>query len=147
MMYFPTVLAVKITFLLFFDRVFAVNNNTKIKRLVRGAIAVNTMFYTAILFQTVFICHPVRRAWNHFVQGHCESGQVGPYVIGIWAILSDLYILLLPLYCVWNLQLKIEGKFRLTVIFGFGSLYVLTSAVIIKRERRRFLTFVQCLLV
>ena len=146
-MYLPTVLAVKITFLLFFDRVFAVNNNTKIKWLVRGATAVNTMFYTAILFQTVFICHPVRRAWSPFVQGHRESGHVGPYVSGIWGILSDLYILLLPLYCVWNLQLKIERKFRLTVIFGFGSLYALTSAAIIKRERRRFLTFGQCLCV
>ena len=123
-LYLPISLSIKTAFLLFFGRIFAVNNNKLVKWLVYGAIAANVIFYVAFIFDTIFFCTPIARSWNPEIPGHCGPDHVAPYISGIWSFMTDFYILILPMYCVWNLQVKRNQRLRLTLIFSVGLLYV-----------------------
>lgn len=121
-MYLPISLAIKTAFLLFFGRIFAVNNNIAIKRVIHGALVLNALFYIAIFFDIIFLCSPVKRAYNPFVPGHCQSEHVAPYLTGVWSFTTDLFLWILPLTCIWGLQVKREKKTRLAIIFSVGLL-------------------------
>ena len=129
-MYLPVALTIKTAFLLFFSRIFAVNNAMKTKWLIYGAIVANAIFYIALIFDTIFFCTPIEKSWNPEIPGHCGNSNAAPIASGVWASLSDFYILILPIYCVWNLQLKRAQKWRLSLVFGFGLLYELPYSFI-----------------
>lgn len=119
-MYIPIVLSIKVAFLLFFDRIFAVS--AKMKWLTRGAIVANVIFYTITWFRAIFLCIPIERNYNPGTPGHCGAEDTLPYVTGVWGFLSDIYIFILPIHCVWNLNVRAERRLKLIVTFGVGLL-------------------------
>ena len=80
-------------------------------------------FYFAETFHDIFICIPVQKDYNPRLPGHCLPNRVGGSVTAIFNVISDLYILLLPLPFVWSLQMKLRPKLRLMALFGIGVLY------------------------
>jgi hypothetical protein len=119
-MYLPTVMVIKVTFFLFFERVFSPNKT--MKWLIRGGIFAVVAFYIAIFFRSVFLCKPVALAWNPTLTGSCLKLEVTPYTTAVFNIISDIYILLLPMPLIWNLNLKTQRKMRLIAVFGMGIL-------------------------
>lgn len=87
-----------------------------------GAI-VCTALYTAQFFHDIFICIPVQKNYNPKLPGHCLPSRVGGSVTAIFNVITDLYILILPLPFVWSLHMKLGPKLRLTALFGLGILY------------------------
>ena len=108
------------TFLLFFNRLFAVNKTTKWA--IRGAMVANSIFYVIVFFKSIFGCSPVARAYNPAIPGHCAPENGLPYATGVWGFLSDLYILILPMPIVWHLNMKKGRKFKITMAFSVGLL-------------------------
>ena len=90
-------------------------------------MAANFIFYLAIFFRSVFLCIPVERSYNPQIKGKCGSELVLPYLTGIWGFLSDFYLLVLPMYCVWKLNMRMHHKVKLIATFGVGLLYIFLS--------------------
>ena len=82
-----------------------------------------TALYTAEFFHDLFICIPVQKDWDPKLPGHCLPSGVGGSVTAIFNVISDFYILILPLPLVWSLQIKLPLKLRLMALFGLGALY------------------------
>ena len=81
-----------------------------------------TAFYVAEIFHDLFICIPVQKDYNPKIPGHCLPNGVGGSITGIFNVITDLFIFLLPLPFVWSLQMKRAPKLRLMALFGIGAL-------------------------
>lgn len=82
-----------------------------------------TALYVAQFFHNIFICIPIQKDYNPKLLGHCLPSRVGGSVTAIFNVITDLYILILPLPFVWSLHMKLGPKLRLTALFGLGLLY------------------------
>ena len=112
---------VKITFLFFFERLFFPSPKAKIFMRVGSFICI--IFYTTIFFRALFVCSPMQKIWNPLLPGHCLNVVVLPYTSAIFNVLSDVYILLIPLPFLWGLKIRMDRKLRLMAIFSVGLLY------------------------
>lgn len=119
-MYLPTILAIKITFLLFFIRIF--NADKRTRYMVYFGIFACTVFYTAIFFRTLFICSPIEKNWQPFAAGYCQPSTISAYTIGIFNAVSDIYILVLPLPLIWRLNMTVSRRIKVMAVFSLGSL-------------------------
>jgi len=120
MVYLPTVMLIKITFFLFFYRVFGTTK--KMNYLIHFGIFSVTVFYVVIFFRSVFLCDPVARSWNPTLPGHCLKLEITPFTTAIFNILSDIYVLVLPIPTILNLNMQTHRKIRLLAVFSMGVL-------------------------
>jgi hypothetical protein len=119
-MYIPLVTVLKLVFLMFFERVFS--PSPKLRYLTRGGMAAILIFYIIIFFRSIFLCDPVQKAYNPALPGHCLKFEILPYTTGVFNIISDFYILFLPLPFIWRLKLETSRKLRLMAVFSVGLL-------------------------
>ena len=119
--YLAVAAATKLTLILFFERIFFPNPRLKI--FTRIGIFSCLIFYIAILFRSIFQCSPLQKSWDPLLPGHCISQAVASYTTGVFNIISDLYILILPMPCIWILKLETGRKLRIMGIFSVGLLY------------------------
>ncbi|KAF3482730.1 putative Integral membrane protein Pth11-like [Arthroderma uncinatum] len=118
---------IKLTFLFFYRRVFSPQTLSKI--LISFGIVFVSTSHVAILFATVFSCSPIARAWNLAIPGRCINPVILPYLSGALSSATDLYVLILPIYPVWNLNMKLRRKIKLLAVFGLGIFAVAASIV------------------
>ncbi|KAK2849620.1 hypothetical protein FQN49_005575 [Arthroderma sp. PD_2] len=118
---------IKLTFLFFYRRVFSPQTLSNI--LITFGIVFVTVAHVAILFATVFSCNPVARAWDATRPGHCINPTILPYLSGGLSSATDLYVLILPIYPVWNLNMNIRRKIKLLGVFGLGIFAVAASLI------------------
>ena len=120
MLYLPLMAVIKLSLLLFFERVFF--PNPKLKLWTRIGIISCVVFYTAIQFRAIFQCDPLQKIWNPLLPGHCLAQAVLSYTTGIFNFTSDIYILVVPMPLIWGLRLETSRKLRVMAIFGIGLL-------------------------
>lgn len=125
MVYLPFVAALKCSLLLFFERVFFPSQ--KMKYCTRLGMLVIIVFQFALFFRALFLCTPLQKAFNPTLPGHCLREDILPYLSGVFNIVSDFYILFLPLPFVVSLKMAAVRKLRLVAVFSVGLLYVLSS--------------------
>jgi hypothetical protein len=118
--YFPMILSIKLCILLGYLRVFKTDLGTKCGIWI-GLMAC-TIFYTVTFFMDVFRCKPVEAAWNPTVHGTCLSYAAFPWATGIFNVVSDFYILVLPLPVLFKMHMPLARRLRIASIFGLGSL-------------------------
>ena len=126
LVYFVTVLCVKLSFLFFFYRIF--ESSKAMRFCIYGAIIANSVFYVTIFFRSMFSCNPIEKFFNHAIKGTCSlSGpnKPVPYATGIWGFISDFYVFLLPIPCVWNMTMRTSRKIKVIAVFGVGLLWVI----------------------
>lgn len=71
------------------------------------------------------ICQPLEYNWNPTVPGgHCGNTKVLWYITGVFNIVTDLVILLLPMPYLYGLDLAFYKKLALMCTFGIGLLWV-----------------------
>ncbi|KAL8908195.1 MAG: hypothetical protein Q9171_005548 [Xanthocarpia ochracea] len=120
--YIPTITVLKVSFLLFFERVFFPNKT--LKYLTRGGMIVIVLFSIGIFLKSVWQCIPVQKVYQPTMPGTCGDGYVTPYVSGVFNVISDFYILFLPLPFIWQLKMNMKRKIRVMAVFSVG-LFVL----------------------
>ncbi|EFE32412.1 integral membrane protein Pth11-like, putative [Trichophyton benhamiae CBS 112371] len=118
---------IKLTFLFFYRRVFSPQTLSNI--LITFGIVFVAVTHVAILFATIFSCSPIARAWNIAIPGRCINPTILPYLSGALSSTTDLYVLILPIYPVWNLHMKLRRKIKLLGVFGLGIFAVAASLV------------------
>lgn len=119
--YGPAAACTKSAILLLYLRVFLPRRWTKFDIAVRGLIVVTCVFYFAITIAKIVQCLPRARIWDKSVAGKCLHLPALLSVSGLFNIVSDLCILLVPLKGVWNLQMSRNRKIGVYIIFTVGS--------------------------
>lgn len=118
-------LAVKLSIMFFYLRVF-VNNGLRLA--VKIAMGVTLLWSAGNLIQVFVICRPFRSSWDIKTPGVCGNRQGSFIAIGVFNVVTDFIILLLPIPTVWGLQMRKPAKVALTGVFCVGLLYVLPHA-------------------
>lgn len=117
--YHPLIAITRLSICFQFIRIFVVGHNARFW-CIQGFISVNMMYYLAVFFVSIFQCKPIAKNWNPALPGHCIHYKA--YPTGIFNMLSDLVMLLFPLFCTWNLNLSTKRKLQVSAVFFVGTL-------------------------
>ena len=109
----------KMSILLFYGRVFPL-------KWFQGTLYVSIAFvllhFIVFLMILTFQCTPVAFVWDRSLQGKCLPITAVSYVGGGLAIFEDMFILALPIPCLYKLQMSRRKRITLCVMFSIGSL-------------------------
>ena len=112
--------ALKMTFLLQYYRVMSVSSMRKV---FLAAIIIVVLWTISQAIMAFLECRPLEGVWDHRVKAECIPNTVTLwYFNGVFNIVTDFAILLLPLPILWQLQLQRSHKIVLTFVFGLGFL-------------------------
>ena len=73
-------------------------------------IVANTGFYISGFFMEIFACAPRAKIWNPLLPGSCQDPAVSVLVAGVFNCVSDVLMLVLPLYAIWRLNIKLKTR-------------------------------------
>lgn len=79
-------------------------------------------FYLVTTFLLIFLCKPREKLWNPMLPGHCINLDAIYQITGIFNVVSDFTIMLLPVPPLWKLQLPLKRKCGVVAIFATGFL-------------------------
>ena len=127
--YRMTLVFAKLAILLQLLGIFVPSRRGTIYHAVIVLIWFNVLSHVASIFAAIFQCAPVQKAWNPTVQGNCIN--VTALVINTAAInvFSDFSILLLPMISIWQLQMPVRRKGKVSAIFSLGFIACAASVV------------------
>ena len=77
-----------------------------------------------MIITMIFQCKPIKRVWNSTIKGECIDVTTVSMVMGSMNVLTDFFVLCLPLPELWKLQMRRRTKFQLIGIFSIGGLFV-----------------------
>jgi hypothetical protein len=121
-LYFLQVALLKLTLLFFFLRIFP---KLLIRRLLWATIAFNVLWGTSFIIVAIFQCQPISYYWDKWDgtgSGKCVDINGLAWTNAIISILLDIWMLALPLYEVFHLQLTWRKKLSVAVMFCVGTL-------------------------
>ncbi len=78
------------------------------------------LFYLITTVIVTVLCIPRERIWNPLISGHCLNFKTADNASGVFNILSDFLILILPIIPVWKLQMPRKKKIAVTGVFATG---------------------------
>ena len=73
----------------------------------------------------IFACRPVAGFYDMNIRPTCIDDLKFYLATAILNIVTDLYILVLPIPMVWRLNTNMNKKFAISAMFMLGGLYVL----------------------
>jgi hypothetical protein len=93
-------------------------------------MAIIGSYTIAIVLPLIFACKPIAKAWDiRITEGECLNTPGLYYATAISNIASDVVLFLLPLPILIKLQIPVQQKIGLFIIFSIGSMLVLSIAV------------------
>lgn len=123
-LYFTLIMAIKISILLMYRRIFSVDSSFRLHSLLLGIVVV--AFWFAATVATIFYCRPFGYSWMGLeLNKHCFDYNAFWMATGIIEVVIDVTILALPVRMVLKLQLTRKQRALITFIFLLGSLQVL----------------------
>lgn len=78
------------------------------------------LYYVATIFAKIWECIPITRAWDQSIPGHCIDVLMLVNVDGIFNAVTDFIIVIMPLWVVWNMNMKVTKKAYVVLAFTFG---------------------------
>lgn len=80
------------------------------------------LFYFVDFFFNIFQCHPREFIWKKLgTTGYCYSREVIDKASGLFNVVSDFAILILPISSIWRLQMCLRKKLLISGVFAVGS--------------------------
>ena len=85
-------------------------------------LSVRILFFETVA--TAVQCVPARKLWEPTSPGHCFNFATSNFsvAVAIPEVITDFVILVMPVPYIWRLQMKLQQKVLLTIIFVFGGL-------------------------
>ena len=121
-MYGPLIFITKLSILLLYLRVFAPSKKGWTYIIIHLLLWFNAAFYLADTIVEIAACIPRERIWNPDVPGRCVNIDVLILATAIINSISDVSLLLLPIFAVWRLHLRTSQKLGISAIFMAGLL-------------------------
>ncbi|KAF7513246.1 hypothetical protein GJ744_010642 [Endocarpon pusillum] len=129
-LYGGVVFLIKLSILLQYLRIFVPNRKANMPLFVAIQIVIWTNFifyFTDFIFETT-ACTPREKIWNRLITtGHCRNTHAMYMASGIFNVLSDFAILILPIVPIWKLQLPFKKKILMIATFSTGLWACVTS--------------------
>ena len=120
-LYFSVVTPIKVSILLMYRRLFAVDPSFRLQSLLLGAVV--SAFWLAATIATLFNCRPLKYNWIGLAkEEYCFNYNVFWMVTGAVEVVIDTIILALPVRMVLALRLSRKSKASVIFIFLFGGL-------------------------
>lgn len=96
-----------------------------LRYLAFGGMIVTGLFYFASMFAFAILCSPKHghsqiAYITALASPQCSKAQPLSTVIGAVSVVSDLYLIVLPLPAVWSLQLSFRRKLGVSAMFLTG---------------------------
>ncbi len=95
------------------------------RRLIYAGIVFILATYIGLLLTSILGCLPVEKHWNPTVPGHCLPPGSTAYSSGALNVVSDIFVVFLPLPALWRLNMKLSRRLKVMTVFGLGILYVI----------------------
>jgi len=111
-------LLTKLSILLQLLHIFAPAHQGAVYYLCHFLIWFNGLFYISTMFVGIFQCTPREKFWNPLLPGHCVNINTVNIVTATINAASDLVLLLLPIICVWQLQMSQRKKLGVSAVFA-----------------------------
>ncbi|PWY86157.1 hypothetical protein BO70DRAFT_386434 [Aspergillus heteromorphus CBS 117.55] len=128
-LYGPLIFVTKLSIFLLYVRVFAPSPKCNPFWFIQLIIALNLLFYFADTVVKICECTPRARIWDKDVPGHCININIPILVTSIVNVVSDIIMLLMPILCVWRLQITVRRKLGISAIFAAGIFGCISSVM------------------
>jgi hypothetical protein len=98
-------------------------------RLATYLVILASVGYTASgALAWAYSCSPIEKSWNGGMDGTCINTSAALLARSVLNVVTDLAILLLPVWLLWPLRLwSVWHKLSVLVVLAAGGLYVLSS--------------------
>ncbi|KAF2651292.1 hypothetical protein K491DRAFT_682314 [Lophiostoma macrostomum CBS 122681] len=83
-------------------------------------ICAHISFYVAIMIVEIFSCKPRERNWNRYLEGTCVDEYAVYISSNALNITSDVIILVLPHMVIWKLQIPMQRRIGISLVFAMG---------------------------
>ena len=93
-----------------------------LKRSCWAVAAVVFVGSVAFSIANVFPCNPIHKLWDRKTPGKCFNLGASWFAYAAFNALCDIVIILLPIYPVWQLQIKWTQKAAIAGVFLTGAL-------------------------
>ncbi|KAL2260410.1 hypothetical protein VTK26DRAFT_5590 [Humicola hyalothermophila] len=128
--YAASLWCIKLCVAVFYSRLTAKIAHLQLRVYIAYAFVIGTFIITACLL--LFGCRPMSKYWQIYPDpGICQPTNSKLYVFSVMIpdILTDLYLLSIPLPLLWSINLSVRKKLILTVLFS-GVIFVIMAAII-----------------
>ena len=125
-------LCTKLAILLLYRRIFLPLRGGFFDWLLRLFMLILGLFYFATTIVKIWECSPRARIWNKSIPGTCVNVSSLLNTSGLFNMVTDVLILLVPVKSVWNLQMTRKRKLGVVLVFTVGLTYV------VERHRLHF---------
>lgn len=127
-LYFFLVMAIKISILLMYHRIFSIDSRFQLQSRLLGVVVL--AFWLAASTTTICFCRPVGYIWMGLdLEKHCLPYTTFWTTIGVIDIIVDILILALPVRMVLRIRLSPKQKASVIFVFLLGGLQVLPFSV------------------
>ena len=116
---------IKVAILLQYLRIFVPNRrgNLVLYCTIMITMGLVIAFYVIITAFTIAQCVPREKIWNPLMPGgFCFSSEGIFGATGVFNVISDFTLLLIPIWSIWQLQMKKSRKIAITAVFATGLL-------------------------
>ena len=119
MLYASALTTIKLSILIFYQRLFITTRFKFVTSVVGGVVLA---WWLAVILLQILQCRPTEAIWDVSVPATCLNPKA--YYIGVAVpnIATDIVMLCLPVRMVWRLQISIVNKVGLTITFLTGAL-------------------------
>ncbi|MCJ1470266.1 hypothetical protein MMC07_008911 [Pseudocyphellaria aurata] len=121
--YAPLIFVTKLSILLQYIRIFVPARTGVRYYPIHTLIWLNLTYYVINFFVGLFYCTPPRKIWDPSVPGHCLSAGAQITLFASAAalnVLSDVTMLVLPIFWISALQMPLRRKVAVSVVFATG---------------------------
>lgn len=124
--YTPAAYFTKVTLLLLISNAFDIYGNVAI--LVRAVMSLLLLGYIPIFFIKIFICRPIASYWDErILEKHCFNQSVIFVCISFLNVATDFFILVLPMFLAWSLNLTWQKKAQIVGVLSMGGFAAATT--------------------
>ncbi|TEA15262.1 Satratoxin biosynthesis SC1 cluster protein 4 [Colletotrichum sidae] len=116
LIYLWALASLKLSQLWFYHRAFALQLSRWIY-VVSGIVVAWALVFTFIF---IFLCDPIAQQWTVLRIGHCMDQILVLKCIIMTNVVTDLFIVILPIWTVWQLQMRKTEKVAVIACFALG---------------------------
>ncbi|KAL2808902.1 hypothetical protein BJX63DRAFT_15261 [Aspergillus granulosus] len=121
LVYVPMVFVIKVALLTMMLRIFAPDRHKVM--IIYASIIALLLYYIPALFIKIFFCKPISAYWYGTENGgKCLDQRSVIIADATISMVSDFWILILPVPMLWSLQMSLNKKLRVVGILGAGGL-------------------------
>jgi hypothetical protein len=108
--------ALKMSQIALYARVFAL----QLRAMIYGVAVVVVLWAIIFNFVFIFLCDPIAQQWTLSRIGHCMDQILLLKCLIMTNLVTDLFIVVLPIRSVWQLQMRKTEKIAVLACFGLG---------------------------